>query len=279
MTSNTKVPTNKSTGGGPKTQAGKRHTRLNALREGFFSKELVLKEDEQSLSATIRLALQEQYAPSTPMQWIALDRIHFCLWRVKRAAQREMRRLSAQLDLQTPTGTLAEDPEEKAHPRWYALGRAELRDASRMLLELRQDIEASGWIHAEHWKEPITKTFDENFYDSLTEWDPGSIDAILMAEHLVAHSKTYNLPLPELEEVRKSEPAVGDPRSRWQMMVKLIDLKLQQLNDFRRLLDRRSDGGDSQTAASAEDGRYFASACRDLERAVAWYQYLQEQGL
>jgi len=192
-----------------------------------------------------------------------------------------MRRLNAHLDLQTPHGPLVEDPEEKAQaPRWYGFGRAGLRAAERMLLDLRQDIQATGWIHAEQWKEPLSETFgNSEFYDSLTEWDPGSIDAILAAEHLVAHSKTYNLPLPELQEAGNSNSAIGDPRSRWQMMVKLVDVKLQQLNDFRRLLDERSAGEDSQTTASADiAGRYVTTASRELERAVAWYEHLKEHG-
>jgi hypothetical protein len=282
MTSNAKRRANKrnsTNGGGPKTEAGKRRVRLNALKEGLFAHELIVKENEKPEYAALQTALGKQYAPSTAMQQIGFERILCCAWRVKLSLRMEMRRLNAHLDLQTQQDPLAEGVEEKAEaPRWYGFGRAELRAATRMLLALRADIQANGWIHREQWKESLDKTFGSELYDLLTNWSPASIDDILMAEHLVAHAKTFGKPLPELDP-GKGDPAIGDPRSRWEMMVKLVDLKLQQLNDFRLLLEGGAEG-DSLSAASLDVGsRYFTSASRDLERAVAWYEYIKQLGL
>ena len=64
------------------------------------------------------------------------------------------------------------------------------------------------------------------------------------------------------------------------MMVKFVDLKLQHLRDLRLLLEGQGSGGDSQSVASLEIGsRYFTTAGRDLERAVAWFEWIRQQGL
>jgi hypothetical protein len=63
------------------------------------------------------------------------------------------------------------------------------------------------------------------------------------------------------------------------MMVKLVDQKLQHVRDHLQL-DGQGAGRDSESIASLETGsRYFTTASRDLERAVAWYQRIKEQGL
>jgi len=209
------------------------------------------------------------------------ERIVCCAWRAKLSLRREMRRLRPDIDLRTQQDQLGNQEKEleMSAPRWYALGRAELRAAGRMLLDLRQDINANGGLHLEQWKEQLGKSFGDDFYDSLTHWQPVNTEAIRVAEHLVDHSKLYNMPLPELGEPAKGAAVIVDPRSRWEMMVKIVDLQLQHVDDLRRRLDETGAGEDSATAAAAEDGRYFARANLDLERAVAWHQYLKEQGL
>jgi hypothetical protein len=268
----------KSKKGGPKSQAGKRCVRLNALKEGLFARELIMKENEKPEYAALQTALRKQYAPSTPMQQIGFERILCCAWRVKLSLRMEMRRLNAHLDLQTPQDPLAEGAEENAEaPRWYASGRAELRAAVGLLLALRKDIQWGGWIHSERWKEPLDKTFGSGFYELLAKWSPGDLQAIRLAEHLVAHEKTFNMPLPEALNPGNGDPPIGDPRARGEMIVKLVDEKLQHVNDLRLLLDGQGAGGDWQSGASLDVGnRYFTSASRDLERAVAWYEYIKQ---
>jgi hypothetical protein len=285
MTSDAKRLTNsqnatKSTG--PQHEASKEHVRLNALKHSFFARELIIREHDQPEYSALQAMLRRQYAPSTAMQQIAFQRIVCCAWRFKLSIRMEMRRLNTHFDLQTEPGPLVDGMEDKAvAPRWYGWGRAELRAAARTLMELRADIQANGWIHADRWKEPLTTMFSgDEFYNSLSDWSPGNIVAIQAAEYLVKHAELYNMPLPESLTGGDTDRAVIDPRARWEMMVKIVDLKLQQLNDFRRLLDGRGMDGDSESAASVDVGsRYFTTASRDLERAVAWYQYIKQQGL
>lgn len=285
MTSDAKRLTNKqnaTNSTGPKNQASREHVRFNALKHSFFARELIIKEHDKPEYDALQTMLYRQYAPSTAMQQIALQRIVCCAWRFKLSIRLEMRRLNAHVDLQTEPGPLADGMEDKAvAPRWYLWGRADLHAAAKMLVALRADIEANGWIHADRWKEPLTTIFSgDEFYNSLSDWSPGNIVAIQAAEYLVKHAELYNMPLPESLTGGDTDRVVVDPRARWQMMVKIVDLKFQQLDDFRRLLDGRGMGGDSQSAASVDVGsRYFTTAGRDLERAVAWYEYIKQQGL
>lgn len=284
MTSDAKRLANKRNaqkGKGPKNQASKKHVRLNALKHGLFAKELIIKEQDKPEYDALQTMLHRQYAPSTAMQQIGFQRILCCGWRFKLAIRIEMRRLNAHLDLRSESGPLVEGMEAQAEAqRWYLWDRADLRAAAKMLLALRADIEANGWIHAEQWKEPLTKIFSGEFYNLLSDFSPGSIEVIHLAEHLKEHEKLFGGHLPELKLGDSDRKVVVDPRSRWQMMVKIVDLKLQQLNEFRLLLDGRGMGGDSQSAASVDVGsRYFTTAGRDLERAVAWYEYIKQQGL
>jgi hypothetical protein len=285
MTSDAKRLANKRNakkGTGPKNQASKKHVRLNALKHGLFAKELIIKEHNKPEYDALQTMLYRQYAPSTAMQQIGFQRILCCSWRFKLAILIEMRRLNAHLDLPSEPGPLVEGVEDKAEaPRWYLWGRADLNAAAKWLLALRADIEANGWINKDRWKEPMRKIFSgDEFYNLLSDWSPGPITAIFAAEHLAEHQRLFGGFHPELKVENSDPKAVVDPRARWEMMVKIVDLKLQQLNDFRRLLDGRGMGGDSESAASVDVGsRYFTTASRDLERAVAWYQYIKQQGL
>src|ERR1700747_3440878 len=130
--------------GGPKTQAGKRRTRLNALKSGLFAKELVIKDSERDDYETLRTALRDQFAPCTAMQHIALARIVSCLWRLKLALGREMGglRLNFGLDVKAePDPSLQGEGQRPEVPGWYGSGRSQLNAAARLLLDLRQDVQ------------------------------------------------------------------------------------------------------------------------------------------
>jgi hypothetical protein len=267
--------------GSPKRQAGKRRVRLNALKDGLFAKELIIQEKEKPEHEILRTELYKQYYPTTAMQQIGFERIVCCAWRVKLSLRREMRRLGPAIAFQTQQDPLANNQEkglELEAPRWYAFGRAELRAAARTLLELRQDVKENGELHLEQWKERLSNIFGNDFYDTLANWQPRDTQAILLAEQLVGHSRLYNMALPDPGEPEKGDALIGDARSRWEMMVKIVDLQLQHVYVLRRQL-LLGVGKDLGIAPSLEDGRYFATANNDLERAVTWYQYLKDQGL
>jgi hypothetical protein len=64
------------------------------------------------------------------------------------------------------------------------------------------------------------------------------------------------------------------------MMVKVVDLKLQEVSEFHRLLGQSVRESESpQTVALDVVNRYVTSTGRELERAIDWYGQLVEKGL
>jgi hypothetical protein len=92
---------------------------------------------------------------------------------------------------------------------------------------------------------------------------------------LVTHAHNFQLPLPEVLQPNSNSPVVPDTETQREAMLKMIELMLHQVNDIRRILDDRSAMAELQSRAT-EDGRYFSSASRELERAVAWHRELVE---
>jgi hypothetical protein len=78
---------------GPKTAAGKKRSSRNALREGFFSEGLILKEDERPEFEARCRRLKKELSPATEVQRLAFDRVMCAVYRVQIALEREMRRL------------------------------------------------------------------------------------------------------------------------------------------------------------------------------------------
>ena len=49
--------------------------------------------------------------------------------------------------------------------RWYLAGNADLQNASRFLVDLREDIQANGWLHSKDWQDSIVKGFGPWLFD------------------------------------------------------------------------------------------------------------------
>ena len=112
------------------------------------------------------------------------------------------------------------------------------------------------------------------FYDLLLEWNEFSPSAIYLGEHLDNQRKLFP---PRGEDPMKQAAArvIPDPKIKWQMAVKLIELHkmhLQQLLASNSLIQ--------STPTRAEPyPRYFAAACRDSHRAVDRFLDLLEKNL
>jgi len=64
------------------------------------------------------------------------------------------------------------------------------------------------------------------------------------------------------------------------MVLKLLELKSSQLSDFWKSSEQRaSDSAKAQNDAVDFAPRYFTTAFRDLDRAVASYMKLKEENL
>jgi hypothetical protein len=266
---------------GPKTAAGKQRVRYNALRHGYYSKRLIIQENEKAEFEELRKNLQAELEPETTMQIIAFERLLGAIWRAKQALQMEERAVKLQASYELEEEKKDDDSANVVEPpRWYTSGRAALNTSTKMLGNLRTQLAQDGGSHLEDHRDWIVNTLGNEFYDSLSQWRLENISAIQASEFLAKHSERYKMPLPE--SVVPTEPkVVVDPRARWDMMVKLVDVKLQDLAEIYRLL-----GGDNSDRSSAERrtavldvaARYITSAFRELERAFDWYMKVRESG-
>ena len=285
MTSKKKIASNQNNakkGTGPTTEQGKRHSKRNATKHGVLARELVVSDSDKPEFEALREALHDQLSPATTLQHIAFDRILCAIWRYKLAVRFDAKRMKETID----QAEEKEDPGQKETPaghilptKWYGTRPADLRDAIRLLKEVREDVSENGWIHAEQWKRPVTIAFGDRFFFMLAEWTPSSIDEISLAQKFAAQAKGSASPLPE-----KSPGVMGvivDPKLSWQFGLKLIDLMQEHLEDLARIsnLADANSGQERGTSALELANRYSTSATREVERAVEWYRTLKEQGL
>ena len=135
----------------------------------------------------------------------------------------------------------------------------------------------NGLLHEESWKDEIIKAFGVGFYDALTEWKPMNVNAMYVAESLQKHAENLKMPLPASSKPPEGVEIIADPRQKLQMLVKLTDLQAQHLSDLQQITSEASHM--RETAPNEFAPRYFATASRDLQRAVDWYLYLRSKDL
>jgi hypothetical protein len=277
---------------GPKTEAGKRQTKFNALAHGFYSTELIIPEGNEAEFENLRTSIYRELAPATALQRVACENIVCCCWRCKLAMRAEMLHLKSHFGIPNGRDEQSEAPAENmAMTQWYGSNRETIRQGRRFLAKLREDIEQNGWIHAEEWKDSIIKGFGVEFYELLNKWAPMNLDAVRLAEFLHARSETFKTPLPASIEMaigRNTETAstnaetaadekakIADPALLHQMLVKLTSLEDQHLEALARSYEQRSAAGPGSHDSVDFSPRYFTTASRDLHRAVDWFQYLK----
>ncbi len=104
-TSLAKVEANKKNGAkstGPKTEEGKAIVKLNALKHGLLSKELIIqhgdaKEDENEFAGLLK-DLCSELSPAGTVEEMLVERIAACYWRLRRSAKFEVGVLREELD-------------------------------------------------------------------------------------------------------------------------------------------------------------------------------------
>ncbi len=95
---------------GPKSAAGKCHSAHNAVKHGIFANEIFVTEREKPEFEALRHQLYDQFAPATPMQHCAFDRVLCCCWRGKLATRLEMNRLKAHLECEAAENASSATP-------------------------------------------------------------------------------------------------------------------------------------------------------------------------
>lgn len=261
---------------GPKTAGGKNIAKRNAFKHGFYTRELILTDEQVEELQQLREHLRSEFRPTTPLQELAFEEIVCCAWRCRMAIRLEMTRVIAfekmedrvEPELALATGTALE------LEHWYGAGRQELRAATSFLKSLRE-----GYLHLgripEDLREQLIRGFGPGFYEMLTEWIPPNIDAAIGAKFWADKGEF----LGQDPSDSRREGVVLDPFQSQQMVTKLIDQQVMHLEAMARSFDLRSSLANQQQRAIEFAPRYFTTATRDLHRAVEWFTHLKEQKL
>jgi len=282
MTSEKKVLANRRNGAktsGPRTETGKRNSKRNALKTGLYARELYVRDEEQVEFDALVQSLRLQFRPETPMQEHAFELIGCCCWRVRLALRLEAFATVVRLIRDTDTeSSNYQSTGQAGLIQWVGCSSKDLGNGIKFLQNLRADVATFGPLHLEQdgeMKDSLIKGFGQAYYDTLIEWKDMSPSAIQLAMHLALHAETF----PKLTPLKALEPGeprfVADPKLKWEMMVKLIDLKTQSLAELEAV-------SKVQTSISTQPEycpRHFAEASRDLRRAVDWFLRLRQQKL
>jgi hypothetical protein len=159
---------------GPKTETGKLWSRMNAMKHGIFASELKVSNRDKPEFDLLHRTLRAQLKPASTLQQIGFERVVCGAWRWKLAIRLETKRWT----LEPQDGREFQDG---AHParlptNWYGASVRDLNGALRFLADVRQDVEANGWIHAERWKDPV---YPDPWTWLLRIADPVGSDGIL----------------------------------------------------------------------------------------------------
>ncbi|MHB9026679.1 MAG: hypothetical protein ACYC7E_21315 [Armatimonadota bacterium] len=74
---------------GPRTEAGKVHSSCNALKHGFFAREVVLPQEDAEEFDTFSQAMREDLRPCGAMEEVLAGQVIVSAWRLKRFARIE----------------------------------------------------------------------------------------------------------------------------------------------------------------------------------------------
>ena len=243
----------------------------------------MLGDDDARQLEALRRTLHSQLSPETDTQEIAFSLIMSNIARCKLALRQEMGRVRKLLGEFTAQQVQRGSENQVVGTGWYLAGKQPLRDAMKLIQEIRAEYEDRGQIDPK-WNVSLEKAFGPQFRQLLTEWPPFDKEATMFAEMLTRHAKDYPIPESLTEqpatEVKKeiTPQVILDPEQNGRMMLKLLQVHEDVLSDLRKSSEQRaSDSTTGQNDAVDFDPRYFPKACRDLERAVDWYLHLKKK--
>lgn len=157
----------------------------------------------------------------------------------------------------------------------------DLRRRLRLVEELREAIQPSGWI-PKAFEKPVTDAFGPEWWRILVVWSPTNPTLMLMMETFLEKAKLYNLPdaddsatpaTPE-EEQRLLEM---DSALRQQMILKLLDL---QKSFLLMALHNAEQRGDAATGVQQRLDlflRYQSMVKRQFYKALREYRALKNE--
>jgi hypothetical protein len=107
---------------GPTSQAGKEHSKFNALKSGIFARTVVLPHEDQAAYEAIGAYLNEQWKPSTETQREIVLTIQNTTWRLNRVVELESSLYA--ISAQQQTESIAEQFPDQDPSALAALARA-----------------------------------------------------------------------------------------------------------------------------------------------------------
>jgi hypothetical protein len=260
---------------GPKSASGKAVVASNALREGVFSPQLYIADEDRPLYNILSAELLAQYQPKTPMQFVAFEGILCSAWRYALALRREARKFRECLGADERADSIT-PPKPVSRDQWFASNGNSLRAAESLLKSAREQLEESGGIDC-LLKESLDKTFGNEFLGMLDEWPATKLFALQLAQHSIDMQERWGVARPSPDP---SVKVVKDPMERVHMQIKLIDQKLQHLTELRYILEATDDLRARTSAMHAEPShRYATAAYRSLMAATQFYLNVLESGL
>jgi hypothetical protein len=269
---------------GPTTSRGKRYSSRNARKHGFYAKELLVSEADKPEFEEMRTGLDAQLQPSTVLQRLAFDYVVVCYWRGKLALRLERSQFVRQLQDEQPEKERGEALDvDPVIERWYGCSRPDIRAGIRLLDNAIEEFNGAGYF-CEDTKALLKRAFGPDYVSSLEEWNTMSVDAIVMAIHLVRHRKVFG-DKRDADVKSPSEPSeppevVIDPMQGRHMVVKLLQVRRSFLEDILVLKGQNAPDGQPDAARSSDfSPRFLADANRELRRALDWYLYLRDKGL
>lgn len=101
--------------GGVKTEAGKAISKYNATKHGLFSKNTLIKNENEKELDELNQCLRESLEPETETESILVETIVSAIWRLKRAhkIEAEMINESIEYEIYDPSDVLLETPIKK----------------------------------------------------------------------------------------------------------------------------------------------------------------------
>ncbi len=261
---------------GPKTQIGKNNVRLNAVKLGFYAKEMIIRRENKAKIEKLQRDLHAQMLPKTALQKLAFKQICYCAWGCELGALLDMRRVNALLFPPEEQESSPDTGRDPTMDSWYAASPEDLRKGVHFLDHLKIEVERGGRV-PEDLKDSVRKGFGPRFLDLLDQpKSPNSHDALLLAHHLFRHAGTFKRPLPPIAGA--APEVIVDPQQSLLATLKLIELMKEFLVGLRQM-DNRTLQAAARVSSGDSPPRHFASATRALQRAVDWYQYLVANNL
>jgi hypothetical protein len=279
MSSSKKINANRANSklsSGPSTPTGKKYSSRNALKHGFFSKQISLPEADRKDYDTLLNSLVTELSPATTLEHLAVQDIARCTWRCALADRLETRAAEGLLNETNQGGV---EPSETSAPAaaWYAYSVSDLRGAKTWLKDVCEDFKRNHLLRAE-WKQTFDTLFGPRFFQELTEWNTMKYDAILMANMLAAKQRSGLVtPVPGFPEF-EALPHVVDPLQSEHLKEKLLESQLQHVEDVLRSWQQGAHSNMATTSRAPDFcPRFYTTAQRDLHRAIQWYFTLKEK--